>query len=235
MAAVHTVAQQRSTRLADAVDGQAAACKGRTPLFFAPKAERPQARARRESTSTSPVHGVRGAGRTAARFAREHHEYGFWAGESEEDRHLHARSDCLGMRIRPFIKRDRAPRPRARALSTSPSDCEYDNVPMGKVIGRDAVRDTLATVPRRVRARCSGSSLTRSTSGNLDARRRHERAPRSVRRGRPVAGAAGGRAVPRPPRTDRAVARLLRQGHRSSARWRRSADPQRCLSHPCLR
>jgi WhiB family redox-sensing transcriptional regulator len=21
-------------------------------------------------------------------FAREHHEYGFWAGESEEDRHL---------------------------------------------------------------------------------------------------------------------------------------------------
>jgi WhiB family redox-sensing transcriptional regulator len=64
-----------------------AVCKGRTPLFFPPKAERPQARARREARanllcSNCPV-------RTPCRdFARENHEYGFWGGESEEERHL---------------------------------------------------------------------------------------------------------------------------------------------------
>jgi WhiB family redox-sensing transcriptional regulator len=66
---------------------EAAACKGRTRLFFAPKAERPQARARREAKAlrlcaSCPV-------RDACRqHAREHREYGFWGGESEEDRHL---------------------------------------------------------------------------------------------------------------------------------------------------
>lgn len=64
-----------------------AACKGRTRLFFPPKAERPQARARREAKAQRlcaicPVHD---ACRT---FARDNREYGFWAGESEEDRHL---------------------------------------------------------------------------------------------------------------------------------------------------
>jgi WhiB family redox-sensing transcriptional regulator len=44
---------------------QFANCKGKTHLFFAPKAERPQARARRVN-----------------------HEYGLWGGESEEERHL---------------------------------------------------------------------------------------------------------------------------------------------------
>jgi WhiB family redox-sensing transcriptional regulator len=64
-----------------------AACKGRTRLFFAPKAERPQARARREAQAnrlcaSCPV-------RTPCRnYARSKHEYGFWGGESEEDRHL---------------------------------------------------------------------------------------------------------------------------------------------------
>lgn len=64
-----------------------AACKGHTPLFFPPKAERPQARVRRENRarricSSCPVMD------DCRSFAREHHEYGFWAGESEEDRHL---------------------------------------------------------------------------------------------------------------------------------------------------
>ncbi|MEQ1699770.1 MAG: WhiB family transcriptional regulator [Ilumatobacteraceae bacterium] len=64
-----------------------AACKGHTPLFFPPKAERPQARERREAKArricnTCPVIDE------CRQFAREHHEYGFWAGESEEDRHL---------------------------------------------------------------------------------------------------------------------------------------------------
>jgi WhiB family transcriptional regulator, redox-sensing transcriptional regulator len=64
-----------------------ASCKGRTALFFPPKAERPQARARREAkalrlcTSCPVVEPCRA-------FARTNREYGYWAGESEEDRHL---------------------------------------------------------------------------------------------------------------------------------------------------
>ncbi len=64
-----------------------AACKGRTPLFFPPKAERPQARLRRE-TKARRICEECGALVECRQFARENHEYGFWAGESEEDRHL---------------------------------------------------------------------------------------------------------------------------------------------------
>lgn len=64
-----------------------AACKGRTRLFFPPKAERPQARARREAKAQKlcdacPVQAP------CRDYARNNREYGFWAGESEEDRHL---------------------------------------------------------------------------------------------------------------------------------------------------
>ncbi len=64
-----------------------AACKGRTRLFFPPRAERPQARARREAKAqklcdSCPVQAP------CREHARNNHEYGFWAGESEEDRHL---------------------------------------------------------------------------------------------------------------------------------------------------
>lgn len=64
-----------------------ASCKGRTELFFPPRAERPQARMRREAharllCSTCPVQ------RQCQQFARDEHEYGFWGGESEEDRYL---------------------------------------------------------------------------------------------------------------------------------------------------
>jgi WhiB family redox-sensing transcriptional regulator len=78
-----------------------AACKGHTNLFFPPKAERPQARARREARArrlcmACPVLD------TCRSFAREHHEYGFWAGESEEDRHLagYTVSAPIGVRAR---------------------------------------------------------------------------------------------------------------------------------------
>lgn len=64
-----------------------AACKGRTSLFFPPKAERPQARVRREARARR-ICDVCPALAECREFAREHHEYGFWAGESEEDRHL---------------------------------------------------------------------------------------------------------------------------------------------------
>ncbi len=66
---------------------QHAVCKGKTNLFFPPRAERPQARARREAHATllcqsCPVMA------TCRSVARHNHEYGFWGAESEEDRHL---------------------------------------------------------------------------------------------------------------------------------------------------
>ncbi len=64
-----------------------AACKGRTTLFFPPKAERPQARERREAKARRLCLGCPVLVDCRS-FARDHHEYGFWAGESEEDRHL---------------------------------------------------------------------------------------------------------------------------------------------------
>lgn len=62
-------------------------CKGKIKLFFAPNAERPQARERREAKARTlcdkcPVQ------KRCSEFAREHHEYGYWGGESEEKRHL---------------------------------------------------------------------------------------------------------------------------------------------------
>jgi WhiB family transcriptional regulator, redox-sensing transcriptional regulator len=78
-----------------------AACKGRTKLFFAPLAERPQARARREARArrlcnACPVRG------DCAQYARSNREYGFWGGENEEDRHLagYTVSAPIGIRAR---------------------------------------------------------------------------------------------------------------------------------------
>ncbi len=78
-----------------------AECKGRTSLFFAPRAERPQARARREAQA-----GVMCARCPVASecrtFARANHEYGYWGGESEEERHLagYTVSAPIGVRAR---------------------------------------------------------------------------------------------------------------------------------------
>ncbi|MGH9135754.1 MAG: WhiB family transcriptional regulator [Acidimicrobiales bacterium] len=62
-----------------------AACKSLTHLFFPPLAERPQARVRREAQAraicqTCPVLAQ------CRLYARVHREYGFWGGESEEER-----------------------------------------------------------------------------------------------------------------------------------------------------
>lgn len=62
-----------------------AACKGRLDLFYAPHAERPAARARRESEgrrlcSACPVQGPCRAD------ARSGRELGLWGGETEEER-----------------------------------------------------------------------------------------------------------------------------------------------------
>lgn len=63
-----------------------AACRGLTDIFFAPLAERPQTRHRREEAArrvcrSCPVMSP------CREFARQHREYGVWGGESEEERH----------------------------------------------------------------------------------------------------------------------------------------------------
>jgi WhiB family redox-sensing transcriptional regulator len=63
-----------------------AACKGLTHLFFPTAAERPQARERREATARQVCASC--SVRPLCRdFARDQHEYGFWGGESEDERH----------------------------------------------------------------------------------------------------------------------------------------------------
>jgi WhiB family redox-sensing transcriptional regulator len=62
-----------------------ASCEGRTELFFAPAGERPEARAVREGKARAVC--TECAVNISCRdWAREHREYGFWGGESEEDR-----------------------------------------------------------------------------------------------------------------------------------------------------
>lgn len=91
MSPVQILAPPELSKVDDATSPTAwtdlAACKGYTRLFFPPKAERPQARERREARARRIciTCEVIDSCRT---FARENHEYGFWAGESEEDRHL---------------------------------------------------------------------------------------------------------------------------------------------------
>src|SRR6056297_9783 len=64
-----------------------AACKGHLKLFFAPKAERPQARARREAKARRLCQICPGQPQ-CQQYARNNREYGYWGGENEEDRHL---------------------------------------------------------------------------------------------------------------------------------------------------
>lgn len=62
-----------------------AACVGYGSLFFAPNAERPQARARREGKARRIC--LRCDVRLRCRdFARDRREFGYWGGENEEER-----------------------------------------------------------------------------------------------------------------------------------------------------
>jgi WhiB family redox-sensing transcriptional regulator len=83
MSAVEIVIQRQQT---DDAWMRQAACKGLTHLFFPSPAERPQARERRELAARQVCEAciVRV---TCRNFAREHHEYGFWGAESEDERH----------------------------------------------------------------------------------------------------------------------------------------------------
>lgn len=87
-----------------------AACRGQLTLFFAKKAERPQARARREAKAANLCANC-AVFEVCRTFARNNHEYGFWAGESEEDRHLlgFTVSAPIGIRAR-MAKPERAER-----------------------------------------------------------------------------------------------------------------------------
>ncbi len=83
MAAVEILFQRQAT---DDRWMAAAACKGLTNLFFPPPAERPQARDRREAAAEAVCNDC-AVQSTCRSFARDHHEYGFWGGESEDQRH----------------------------------------------------------------------------------------------------------------------------------------------------
>lgn len=61
------------------------ACHGKSDLFFAPFAERPEARVRREAKARTICQGCSVV--TACRtYARDNRELGFWGGESEAER-----------------------------------------------------------------------------------------------------------------------------------------------------
>jgi WhiB family redox-sensing transcriptional regulator len=62
-----------------------AACSGQTRLFFAPPGERPEARAVREAGARAVCRACPALA-DCRDWAREHREYGFWGGESEEER-----------------------------------------------------------------------------------------------------------------------------------------------------
>jgi WhiB family redox-sensing transcriptional regulator len=62
-----------------------AACRGQNDLFFAPAGERPETRNVREAKARAVCNNC--AVLTSCRqWAREQREYGFWGGESEEER-----------------------------------------------------------------------------------------------------------------------------------------------------
>ena len=62
-----------------------ASCRGESRLFFAPAGERPETRNVRESKARAVCNNC--AVLTSCRqWAREQREYGFWGGESEEER-----------------------------------------------------------------------------------------------------------------------------------------------------
>lgn len=63
-----------------------AACRGLSHLFFPDAAERPQSRAHREAMARR-VCGQCAVLDTCRDYARQHHEYGLWGGESEDERH----------------------------------------------------------------------------------------------------------------------------------------------------
>jgi len=63
-----------------------AICRGRTDIFFAPLAERPQTRVRRETLAKSMCR-VCPVSNECREYGRNNREYGVWGGEAELERH----------------------------------------------------------------------------------------------------------------------------------------------------
>lgn len=61
------------------------ACRGQSELFFAPFAERPEARARREAKARAICNTCEVMS-PCRNYARDNRELGFWGGESEAER-----------------------------------------------------------------------------------------------------------------------------------------------------
>ncbi len=78
-------------------------CKGHARFFFPKRAERPEARVRREGKAhvLCEVCAVQKDCRT---FARNNHEYGYWGDENEESRHAagYTLSSPIGVHIKPL-------------------------------------------------------------------------------------------------------------------------------------
>lgn len=85
-----------------------AACSGKSDLFFAPFAERPEARVRREARARAICQGC-DAMEMCRNYARANRELGFWGGESESER-----SDAGFPPTTPIIGRKRVAEERAR-------------------------------------------------------------------------------------------------------------------------
>ena len=86
-----------------------AACNGKSDLFFAPFAERPEARVRREAKARAICQGCDSAA-MCREYARTNRELGFWGGESESER-----SDAGFPPTTPIIGRKRVAEERARS------------------------------------------------------------------------------------------------------------------------
>ena len=92
---------------------ETAACSGNSDLFFAPFAERPEARVRREASARIICNGCVGLG-ACREYARSNRELGFWGGESESER-----SEAGFPPTTPIIGRKRVAEQRARAAMAS--------------------------------------------------------------------------------------------------------------------
>ena len=92
-----------------------AACAGHSDLFFAPFAERPEARVRREAAARVICNGCLGQS-ACQEYARTNRELGFWGGESESER-----AEAGFPPTTPIIGRKRVAEQRARDAMASAS------------------------------------------------------------------------------------------------------------------
>ena len=91
-----------------------AACRGQNELFFAPAGERPETRALRESKARAVCMACPALS-PCRQWARENREYGYWGGESEEER------AAAGFRVDMPVGRVARATPRATAPPSSPA------------------------------------------------------------------------------------------------------------------